>query len=185
MFLWNSFPFLMIQRMLAIWSLVPLPFLKPAWTSGSSWFTYCWSWALRIFSTTLPVCEMGALVRQLERSLALPFLGLEWKLTFLVLWPLLSFPDSKISPIKCQLKALGVWVGLGSHAGRNNTYWAVLLRNLQCDFPYVFLSGLIRNLRQDSYSLLPEGLAGRTWEPSERRDLQFSASNMCTLIESL
>ena len=31
----------MIQRMLAIWSLVPLPFLKPAWTSGSSRFTYC------------------------------------------------------------------------------------------------------------------------------------------------
>ena len=27
--------------MLAIWSLVALPFLKPAWTSGSSWFTYC------------------------------------------------------------------------------------------------------------------------------------------------
>ena len=30
----------MIQRMLAIWSLVPLPFLKPAWTSGNSQFTY-------------------------------------------------------------------------------------------------------------------------------------------------
>ena len=30
--------FLMIQQMLAIWSLDPLPFLKPAWTSGSSWF---------------------------------------------------------------------------------------------------------------------------------------------------
>ena len=28
--------FSMIQWMLAIWSLVPLPFLKPAWTSGSS-----------------------------------------------------------------------------------------------------------------------------------------------------
>ena len=28
----------MIQHMLAIWSLVPLPFLNPAWTSGSSWF---------------------------------------------------------------------------------------------------------------------------------------------------
>ena len=26
----------MTQRILAIWSLVPLPFLKPAWTSGSS-----------------------------------------------------------------------------------------------------------------------------------------------------
>ena len=33
----------MIQWMLAIWSLVPLPFLNPAWTSGSSRFMYCWS----------------------------------------------------------------------------------------------------------------------------------------------
>ena len=40
--------------MLAIWSLVPLPFLKPAWTSGSSRFTYCWSLAWRILSITLP-----------------------------------------------------------------------------------------------------------------------------------
>ena len=30
---WNSLCFSMIQQMLAIWSLVPLPFLKPAWTS--------------------------------------------------------------------------------------------------------------------------------------------------------
>ena len=36
----------MIQQMLAIWSLVPLPFLNP-WTSGSSNFTYCWSLAWR------------------------------------------------------------------------------------------------------------------------------------------
>ena len=34
--------------MLAIWSLVPLPFLNPAWTSGSSQFTYCWILAWRI-----------------------------------------------------------------------------------------------------------------------------------------
>ena len=53
MFFWNSLAFLMIQRMLAIWSLVPLPFLKPAWTSGSSWFTYYWSLAWRILSITL------------------------------------------------------------------------------------------------------------------------------------
>ena len=39
----------MIQWMLAIWSLVPLPFLNPACTSGSSWFTYCWSLAWRIW----------------------------------------------------------------------------------------------------------------------------------------
>ena len=43
MFFWNSLAFSMIQRMLAIWSLVPLPFLKPSWTSGSSRFSYCWS----------------------------------------------------------------------------------------------------------------------------------------------
>ena len=36
MFFWNSLAFSMIQQMLAIWSLVPLPFLKPDWTSGSS-----------------------------------------------------------------------------------------------------------------------------------------------------
>ena len=36
--------------MLANWSLVPLPFLKPAWTSGSSWFIYCWSLAWRSLS---------------------------------------------------------------------------------------------------------------------------------------
>ena len=28
--------------MLAIWSLIPIPFLNPAWTSGSC-FMYCWS----------------------------------------------------------------------------------------------------------------------------------------------
>ena len=33
MFFWNSRAFL-IQWMLAIWSLVPLPFLNPAWTTG-------------------------------------------------------------------------------------------------------------------------------------------------------
>ena len=35
-------------------------FLKPPWTSGSSWFTYCWSLTWRILSITLLVCEMSA-----------------------------------------------------------------------------------------------------------------------------
>ena len=38
MFFWDSPALSMIQWMLAIWSLVPLLFLKPAWTSGSSHF---------------------------------------------------------------------------------------------------------------------------------------------------
>ena len=33
---WNSLAFSIIQQMLAIQSLVPLPFLNPAYTSGSS-----------------------------------------------------------------------------------------------------------------------------------------------------
>ena len=53
MFICNSLAFSMIQRMLAIWSLVPLPFLKPAWTTGSSRFMYRWSLAWRISSITL------------------------------------------------------------------------------------------------------------------------------------
>ena len=65
----------MTQQVLAIWSLVPLPFLKPAWTSGSSWFSYCWSLAWRILSITLLACEMSAIVRQFEHSLGLSFLG--------------------------------------------------------------------------------------------------------------
>ena len=53
----NSLSLSVFQCMLAIWSLVPLPFLKPAWTSGSSWFIYCWSLARRILSITLLACD--------------------------------------------------------------------------------------------------------------------------------
>ena len=57
-----------------MWSLLPLPFLNPAWTSGSSWFTYYWSLAWRIPSTTLLACEMSATtVLQFDHSLAWPF----------------------------------------------------------------------------------------------------------------
>ena len=52
--------FSMIQWMLEIRSLVPLPFLNPACTSGSSWFTYCWSLVCRILSISLLACEMSA-----------------------------------------------------------------------------------------------------------------------------
>ena len=50
MFFWISLAFSMIQQILAIWFLVPLPLLNPDWTSGSSQFTYCWSLAWRVLS---------------------------------------------------------------------------------------------------------------------------------------
>ena len=69
----------MVQWMLTIWSPVPLPFLKPAWTSGSSQFIYCWSLALRSLSITLLACEVSAIVWQFENSLALPFFRIGMK----------------------------------------------------------------------------------------------------------
>ena len=62
-----------------IWLLVPLPFLSPAWTSGSSWFIYCWSLVWRILSITLLVCEMSAIVQSFEHPLAWPFFGIGMK----------------------------------------------------------------------------------------------------------
>jgi len=76
MFFWNSLAFSMIQWMLAIWSLVPLPFLKPAWTSGSSRFTYCWSLAWRFWAVINP-----SKVETLQISLIPPKIRV-----FLCLW---------------------------------------------------------------------------------------------------
>ena len=45
-------------------------------TSLNIWkFMYCWSLAWRILSITLLACEMSAIVRSFEHSLALPFFG--------------------------------------------------------------------------------------------------------------
>ena len=72
-----EFPsFLYDPANVAVWSLFPLPFLNPAWTSGSSWFTLCWSLACKILSMTLLAWEMSAVVRWLAHSLVLPFLGI-------------------------------------------------------------------------------------------------------------
>ena len=79
MFFWNSLAFSMIQGMLTILSLVPLPFLNPAWTSGTSRFMYYWHLVWRILSINLLVCEMSAIVWQFEYSLALPFFGIGMK----------------------------------------------------------------------------------------------------------
>ena len=54
-------------------------FSKPAWTSGSSRFMYCWSLAWRILSITLLACEMSAIVRWSEHSLALLSFGIGMK----------------------------------------------------------------------------------------------------------
>ena len=90
----------MIQQMLAIWPLVPLPFLKPAWTSGSSRFTYWWSLVWRILSITLLACEMSAIVWALMSAVVWAFFGTaflrDWNENwpFPILWPFLLRQES-------------------------------------------------------------------------------------------
>ena len=57
-------------------------FLNPAWTSGSSQFTYSWSLTWRILSITLLECEMSQLCGSLNILWHCLSLGMEWKLTF-------------------------------------------------------------------------------------------------------
>ena len=74
----------MIQWMLAIWSLVPLPFLKPAWTSGSSRFTYCWSSPTR--DGNCAPCNGSAEVGFFFRDFNFIYFWLCW--IFLAVWGL-------------------------------------------------------------------------------------------------
>ena len=45
-----------------IWSLVPLPFPNPAWTSGSSQFMYCWRLTWRILYIASMCCKVTLVV---------------------------------------------------------------------------------------------------------------------------
>ena len=55
LFLWSN-------GLLAIWFVVPLPFLNLTWSSGSSQFMDCWSLAWQVLSSTLLACEMSAIL---------------------------------------------------------------------------------------------------------------------------
>ena len=94
MFFWNSLAFLMIQRMLAIWSLVPLPFLNTTWTSGSSWVQVLLKPGLENFEHYL-----ARVWDEWNCAVVWAFFGIaflwDWNenCPFPVLWPLLSFPN--------------------------------------------------------------------------------------------
>ena len=109
----------MIQWMLAIWSLVPLPFLNPAWTSGSSQFMYCWNlaWkkkrnlAWRILSITLLACECNCAVVWTFFGIAFLWDWNEnWR--FPVLWPLLQSCQTLCDPMDSSLPGSSVHSGI-------------------------------------------------------------------------
>ena len=80
MFFWNSLASLMIQQMMAICSLVSLPFLKSVCIFWCLQFMYCWNLAGRILSITLLVCEKSTIGGSFNILWHCPSLGLEWKL---------------------------------------------------------------------------------------------------------
>ena len=88
----NYLAFTMTQWMLVIWSLVSLLLWNPAFISGSSGFTYCWSLAWKILNITLLACEM--IPTAIWKFFCIAIL---WDWTdswpFGVLCPLLCFPN--------------------------------------------------------------------------------------------
>ena len=101
----------MIHWILAIWSMLPLPFLNPAWTCGSSQFMYCWSLAWRILSISLLSLRWVQLCGSLSILCHCLSLGLEWKLTFSS--PVVTAEFSKfagiLSAALSQHHLLGFW----------------------------------------------------------------------------
>ena len=91
--------FLMIQQMLAIWSLVPLPFLKPAWTSGSSWFMYAEAWLGGFWALLLVAWD--------ECSCAV--VGAFFGITFLWDWNE-NWPFPVLGPLLSFANLLAYWV---------------------------------------------------------------------------
>ena len=92
-FSFNSLAFSMIQWMLVIWSLVPLPFLSLACTSGSSWFILLKS-SLKNFENYLAIKQNEHTCTVVWTLFVVAFLW-DWNKNwpFIVLWLLLSFPN--------------------------------------------------------------------------------------------
>ena len=112
MFFWKSLAFSMIQWILALWSLVPLPFLNPAWTS-------IWKFTVRVL--LMPDLEnfeyhFASMWDECNRAVVWTFFGIvllcDWNENwpFPVLWPLMSFLSILsiwLRIVRCL--ALGEW----------------------------------------------------------------------------
>ena len=98
MFCWNSPAFSMIQWMLATWSPVPLSFLNPGWTSGSSYscMVEVWLGEFWVFASVWDECNCVVVWTTIYIYIfGIAFLK-DWNehWSFPVLWPLLSCQPS-------------------------------------------------------------------------------------------
>ena len=79
MFSWNLLAFSMIQRMLAIWFLVPLPFLNPAGTSKVHGSHTVEAWLGEFWALLCEHLSWVQLCSSFNIFLALPFFGIRMK----------------------------------------------------------------------------------------------------------
>ena len=124
---WNSLAFSMIQWMLAIWSLVPLPFLKPAWTfpvvmyGCESWTVkkaerqridafelWCWRRLLRVPWTA--VRSNQSILKEISPGISLEGMMLKLKLQYF------GHPMRKVDSLEKTLM-------LGGIGGRRRRGW--------------------------------------------------------------
>ena len=93
-FFWNSLAFFMIQHMLAIWSLVPLPFLKGSLNIWKFMVHVMVKFGLENFENYFASFWDECNCEVLFNIFGTAFFG-DWNKNwpFLVLWPLLSFPN--------------------------------------------------------------------------------------------
>ena len=95
--------------MLAIWSPVPLPFLNPAWTSGSSQFTYCLTHAPALYPMVRPNCCCQ------EHSSDFLLYTLKVKVLVTQSTPLFATPWTAATRLLCPWNAPGNNIGGGCH----------------------------------------------------------------------
>ena len=151
--------------MLAIWSLIPLPFLNPAYTSESSRFTYYWSLAWRILRIILLVCEMSEIVWYFQDFLALPFFDIGNESSpFPVLQQLLSFPNL----LACSVQHLNCI-----------TFFFFLISKAQLEFHH--LQELFIVMFLNAHLISHSRLSGSRWLPTPSC-LFGSLDNFCTVL---
>ena len=127
--------FPMTQGMLVIWSLVPLPFISPAYISGSSQFMYCWSLAWRILSISLTSMQNEHSCTVVWRFFGIALLW-DWKKNWFFqscghCWVFQICWLTGLAPVSVQESPVEAWVGSGLMQGRwhwvqqclHGTFW--------------------------------------------------------------
>ena len=163
--------------MLAVWSLIPLPFLNPACSCGSSQFTYCWSLAwirlfLIVFLKYIKFRNSEAYSRLRRRNMFEASADFDSQV---FTWTLAQLNISSLSYLE------SVW----SHSSSSSHFSDFsCLKTAQC-IQDLFLNWKLNNPKWTLLSCLPRSLerpvSGEIWETSPWTII-FFLSNRLTLL---